>query len=86
MPPDGGIQSRGPLIGTQKQKRTREELLLLRLILLLVLASLICDTAAGLASGLAGSLALAAAALLRALAQVTGLDRLDVLHQKHLLL
>jgi hypothetical protein len=45
-----------------------------------VLALLVGDTAAGLASGLAGSLALAAATVLSAVAQVTGLDSLDMLH------
>jgi hypothetical protein len=44
------------------------------------LALLVCNTAAGLASGLAGSLALTAAALLGALAEVAGLDGLNVLH------
>ena len=48
--------------------------------LLFVLASLVGDAAAGLASRLAGSLALAAAALLSALAKITGLDGLDMLH------
>ena len=47
---------------------------------LLVFAGLIGDAAAGLASGLAGSLALAAAAVLGALAQVTGNQSLDMLH------
>ena len=47
---------------------------------LLVLAGLVCDTAAGLASGLARGLALTAAAVLSALAQVAGLDGLDVFH------
>ena len=50
------------------------------LALLVALALLVSDTAAGLASGLAGSLALAAATLLCALAQVAGLDGLDMLH------
>ena len=45
---------------------------------------LICNTAAGLASRLAGSLALAAAALLGALAEVAGLNGLDVLHDGYL--
>lgn len=48
--------------------------------LLGVLALLVGDAAAGLASGLAGSLALAAAALLGALAQIAGLDGLDMTH------
>ena len=43
-------------------------------------ALLVSDAAAGLASGLAGSLAFAAAAVLGALAQIAGLDGLDVLH------
>ena len=47
-------------------------------LLLGALALLISDTAAGLASGLARSLALAATAL--ALAELTGLDCLDVFH------
>ena len=50
------------------------------LVLLSVLALLICDTTAGLASRLAGSLALTTAAILGALAQITGLDGLDVFH------
>jgi hypothetical protein len=52
--------------------------------LLLVLALLIGNTAAGLAGRLAGSLALAAAALLCALAQITGLNGLDVFHNRYL--
>jgi hypothetical protein len=52
----------------------------LRCVLFLVLASLVGNAAAGLASGLAGSLALAAAAVLGALAQVTGLNGLNVFH------
>ena len=51
---------------------------------LLILALLICDTAAGLASGLAGSLAFAAAAILRALTQIAGLDGLNVFHGNNL--
>ena len=47
---------------------------------LLLLASLVCDAAAGLASGLAGSLALTAATVLSAVAQVAGLDGLDMFH------
>ena len=47
-------------------------------------ALLVCDTAAGLACGLAGSLALAAAAVLRALAQIAGLNGLDMLHNSNL--
>ena len=43
-------------------------------------ALLVCDAAAGLACGLAGSLALTAAAVLCAVAQVAGLDSLDVFH------
>ena len=49
---------------------------------LLGLALLIGNAAAGLASGLAGSLALAAAAVLGAVAQVLGLQSLDVLHKE----
>ena len=52
--------------------------------LLVVLALLVGDAAAGLASGLAGSLALAAAAVLRALAQIAGLNGLDMLHNSNL--
>ena len=51
-----------------------------RLLAFLLLAGLIGNTAAGLAGRLAGSLALAAAALLRAFAKITSLDRVDVLH------
>jgi hypothetical protein len=47
---------------------------------LLALALLVGNTAGGLASGLAGGLALAAATVLGAVAQVTGLDGLDVFH------
>ena len=43
-------------------------------------ALLVGDAAAGLAGRLAGSLAFAAAAVLGALAQVTGFDGLDVFH------
>ena len=57
----------------------------MQLLSLGVLALLVGDAAAGLASGLAGSLALAAATVLSAVAQVTGLDRLDVFHIFHLL-
>ena len=46
----------------------------------LLLALLVCDTAAGLASGLAGSLALTAATVLSAVAQVAGLDGLNMFH------
>ena len=52
---------------------------------LLVLALLVGNAAAGLASRLAGSLALAATAVLGALAQVLGLQSLDVLHKDTLL-
>ena len=45
-----------------------------------ILALLIGDAAAGLASRLARSLALAATAVLRAVAKVAGLKRLDMLH------
>ena len=51
---------------------------------LLILALLICDTAAGLAGRLAGSLALAAATVLCALAQIAGLNGLDMLHDSNL--
>ena len=44
------------------------------------LALLVCDTAAGLAGRLAGSLALAAATVLSAVAQIAGLDGLDMVH------
>ena len=50
------------------------------LLALLILALLICDTAAGLAGRLAGSMALAAAAVLGAVAQVSGLQGLNVAH------
>ena len=53
-----------------------------RLLGLLVFAGLIGNTAAGLAGRLAGSLALAAAAVLGALAKVTSLDGIDVLHDE----
>ena len=53
---------------------------LVLLALLGAFALLICDTAAGLAGGLAGSLAFAAAAVLGAVAQVTGFDGLDMFH------
>ena len=52
------------------------------LALLGALALLVCDAAAGLAGGLAGSLALAAATVLCALAEVAGLDGLNMLHSK----
>ena len=55
-----------------------------QLLLIGVLALLVGDAAAGLASGLAGSLALAAAAVLGALAQVTGLKSLDSFHDSYL--
>ena len=66
MPPAGGIFIPSKLLAL--------------LALLGALALLVSDTAAGLASGLAGSLALAAATLLCALAQVAGLNGLDMLH------
>ena len=47
----------------------------------LLLALLVGDAAAGLAGRLAGGLALAAAAVLCAVAQVPGLDGLDVFHK-----
>ena len=46
-------------------------------LLLGLFALLISDAAAGLASGLARGLALAAAAVLRAVAQITGIERLN---------
>ena len=49
-------------------------------LLALVLASLVGDATAGLAGGLAGSLALAAATVLGAVAQVTGLNGHDMFH------
>ena len=51
-----------------------------RLLAFLLFASLIGNTAAGLAGRLAGSLALAAAAVLGAVAQVSGLQGLNVAH------
>ena len=54
----------------------------LELLALFVLAALICNAAAGLAGGLAGSLALAAAAVLRAFAQIAGVQSLNVFHGK----
>ena len=56
----------------------------MQLLALSVLALLIGDTAAGLAGGLAGSLALAATAILRTLAQIAGLNGLDMLHNSNL--
>ena len=50
------------------------------LALLDALALLVGDAAAGLAGRLAGGLALAAAAVLGAVAQIPGLDGLDVFH------
>jgi hypothetical protein len=50
------------------------------ILLFLVLALLVGDTAAGLARGLAGRLAFAAAAVLRALAQITGVQGLNMFH------
>ena len=61
-------------------KNAAETAAFLCYLLLGALALLISDTAAGLASRLARSLALAASALLCALAKVTGLDSLDMLH------
>ena len=52
--------------------------------LLLILALLVGNAAAGLAGRLAGSLAFAAATLLGALAQVTGLKSLDSFHDSYL--
>ena len=54
------------------------EFLLLRLSL--VLALLVRNPAAGLAGGLAGCLALTASAVLRALAQIPGIQSLNVFH------
>ena len=54
-------------------------------LLILVLALLVGDAAAGLAGRLAGGLALAAAAVLGALAQIAGLDGLNMLHGSFLL-
>ena len=56
----------------------------MQLLLVLALALLVCNTAAGLASRLAGGLALTAATVLSAVAQVTGLDRLNMFHDFHL--
>ena len=47
---------------------------------LYALTLLVCNTAAGLACRLAGGLALATAAVLGTVAQVTGLNGLDVFH------
>ena len=44
------------------------------------LALLVCNAAAGLASRLAGGLAFAAAAVLSAVAEIAGLEGLDMLH------
>ena len=51
------------------------------LVLLCVFALLVCDATAGLASRLARSLAFATAAVLCALAKVTGFQCFDVLHK-----
>ena len=51
-----------------------------KLLRFLVLALLVCDAAARLASGLAGCLAFAAAAVLRALAQIAGFQSLNAFH------
>ena len=56
----------------------------MQLLALFVLALLVSNTATGLASGLARGLAFAAAAVLGAVTQVTGLDGLNVLHGFHL--
>ena len=66
MPPLGGIFIQSKLLAL--------------LALLGALALLVRDTAAGLASRLTGSLALTAATLLGTLAQVAGLNGLDMLH------
>ena len=47
---------------------------------LFAFALLICNTAAGLASRLAGSLALAASAVLCALAEILGVQSLNMFH------
>ena len=52
--------------------------------LFIALALLICNTTTGLAGRLAGSLALAAATVLCALAQIAGLNGLDMLHDSNL--
>ena len=54
------------------------------LALLGALALLIGNATAGLASRLAGSLALAATAVLRAVAKITSLNGLDMLHNSNL--
>jgi hypothetical protein len=64
MPPKGGIQ----------------EPICVLLAFLGALALLVGDAAAGLAGRLAGSLALAAAAVLGAVAQISGLNGLDMFH------
>ena len=51
-----------------------------KLLAFLILALLVGNAAAGLAGGLAGSLALAAAAVLGALAEILGLQGLNVVH------
>ena len=56
----------------------------LQLLLFGVLALLVGNAAAGLAGRLAGSLAFAATAVLSAVAQITGLDGLDMFHSKNL--
>ena len=53
---------------------------LLRAFLLFILTLLIGDTAAGLAGRLAGRLAFAAAALLGAFTQITGIQSLNMFH------
>ena len=52
------------------------------LLVSLLLALLVGDAAAGLACGLAGSLAFAAAAIFRALTEIAGVQRLNMLHLK----
>ena len=68
MPPDGGIRP----VGSPDGRRL--------FALCLLFALLIGDAAAGLAGGLAARLAFAAAAVLGALAQIAGIQSLDVLH------
>ena len=53
---------------------------LLALLAVCVFALLVCDSAARLAGGLAGRLALAASAVLRAVAEITGFKGLYHLH------
>jgi di/tricarboxylate transporter len=70
--------------GKKRRRLYRRRLDGVRCLLVLVLALLVGDAAAGLAGGLAGGLALAAAAVLGALAQRTGLQGLDSFHDTYL--